>query len=182
MAKLDPKAFKGERLGRILRRLGKCSREQVYEALHIQKERKERVGKLLIELGHCSEIEVTEALSLQRGFRLVNLEGRELDKDAINSIPPETARAYQVVPLKFDEESRRILIAMKSPDNFRAVDDLSQLMDFKVQAVVASEEQVDALLKEHYSTSTDFGRILAETDDSSALAALASGASPSTWV
>ena len=174
MAKLDPKAFKGERLGRILRRLGKCSREQVYEALHIQKERKERVGKLLIELGHCSEIEVTEALSLQRGFRLVNLEGRELDKDAINSIPPETARAYQVVPLKFDEESRRILIAMKSPDNFRAVDDLSQLMDFKVQAVVASEEQVDALLKEHYSTSTDFGRILAETDDSSALAALAS--------
>jgi type IV pilus assembly protein PilB len=174
MAKLDPKAFKGERLGRILRRLGKCSREQVYEALHIQKERKERVGKLLMELGHCSEIEVTEALSLQRGFRLVNLEGRELDKDAIGSIPPETARAYQVVPLKFDEETRRILIAMKSPDNFRAVDDLSQLMDFKVQAVVAPEEQVDALLKEHYSTSTDFGRILAETDDSSALAALAS--------
>jgi len=174
MAKVDPKAFKGERLGRILRRLGKCSREQVYEALHIQKDRKEKVGKLLIELGHCTELDVTEALSLQRGFRLVNLEGRELDPAAIEAIPPETARAYQVVPLKFDAESRRILIAMKSPDNYRALDDLSQLMNFKVQAVVAPEDQVEGLLKEHYSTSTDFGRILAETDDSSALSALAS--------
>ena len=174
MAKVDPKAFKGERLGRILRRLGKCSREQVYEALHIQKERKEKIGKLLIELGHCTEHDVTESLTLQRGFRLVNLEGRELDPGAIEAIPPETARAYQVVPLKFDAESRRILIAMKSPDNFRALDDLSQLMNFKVQAVVAPEDQVEDLLKEHYSTSTDFGRILAETDDSSALSALAS--------
>ena len=29
---------------------------------------------------------------------------------------------------------------MKSPDNFRAIDDLSQLMDFKVQAVVRRSE------------------------------------------
>lgn len=172
MAKVDPKAFKGERLGRILRRLGRCSREQVYEALHIQRERKERLGKLLVELGHCSEEHITEALSLQRGFRMVNLEGRELDRDALNAVPPETARAYQVIPLKFDAESRRILIAMKSPDNFKAVDDLSQLMNFRVQAVVAPEAQVDDLIKEHYSTSTDFGQILAAADDSSALSAL----------
>ena len=64
MAKVDPKAFKGERLGRILRRLGRCSREQVYEALHIQRDRKEQLGKLLVELGHCTDDHVTEALSL----------------------------------------------------------------------------------------------------------------------
>ena len=130
MAKVAPKAFKGERLGRILRRLGKCIREQVYEALHIQKERKERVGTLLVELGHCSQEDVTEALALQRGFRMVSLDGREVDQEALDSLPPEPARAYQVVPLKYDMESRRILIAMKSPDNYRAVDDLSQLMNF----------------------------------------------------
>ena len=177
MAKMDPKTLKGERIGRILRRMKTCSRDQVYEALHLQKERKERVGKLLLELGHCTEAELTEALALQRGFRMVNLEGREIDPAAIAAIPAESARAYDVVPLKFDADSRRILIAIKSPDSDRAIDDLSQLMNFKVQAVVAPAAQVDELLKKHYSNTTDFNQILAEADDSDALSALASSGS-----
>jgi type IV pilus assembly protein PilB len=174
MAKIDPKVLKGERLGRILRRMGRCTREQVYEALHLQKERKEQLGVLLIELGHCTELQITEALSLQRGFQMVNLEGRTIDPDALAAIPPETARAYSVVPLKYDESSRRILIAMKSPDNFRAIDDLSQLMDFKVQAVVADPAQVDALIKEHFSGATDLGQVLARAEDSDSLGSLSS--------
>ena len=179
MAKIDPKVLKGERLGRILRRMGRCTREQVYEALHLQKERKEQLGVLLIELGHCTELQITEALSLQRGFQMVNLEGRTIDPDALAAIPPETARAYSVVPLKYDESSRRILIAMKSPDNFRAIDDLSQLMDFKVQAVVADPAQVDALIKEHFSGATDLGQVLARAEDSDSLGSLSSSVSSS---
>ena len=53
-SKIDPKELKGERIGRILRRLGRCTREQVYEALHLQKERKAKLGELLIELGYCA--------------------------------------------------------------------------------------------------------------------------------
>jgi type IV pilus assembly protein PilB len=174
MAKIDPKVFKGERLGRILRRLGRCSREQVYEALHLQKEQKRRLGELLVELDHCTQMQITEALSLQRGFQMVNLEGRTIEEDVLASIPPETVRAYGVVPLKYDASSRRILIAMKTPDNYRALDDLSQLMDFKVQAVVAPAEQVDALIKEHFSGATDLGQVLAKAEDSSALGALSS--------
>ena len=174
MAKIDPKVFKGERLGRILRRLGRCSREQVYEALHLQKEKKGRVGELLVELGHCTSMQVTEALSLQRGFQMVNLEGRTIEEDVLAAIPPETVRAYGVVPLKYEPQSRRILIAMKGPDNYRAIDDLSQLMDFKVQAVVAPAEQVDGLIKEHFSGATDLGQVLAKAEDSNALGALSS--------
>ena len=41
---------------------------------------------------------------------------------------------------------------MKSPDNFRAVDDLRLLMGFSVDAVVADEEMIDGLLQKHYAT------------------------------
>ena len=36
---IDPAELKGRRLGRVLTKMGKVSREQVYEALKIQKER-----------------------------------------------------------------------------------------------------------------------------------------------
>ena len=59
-----------------------------------------------------------------------------------------------MVPIEYEEESRRITVAMKSPDNFRAVDDLRLLMGFKVEAVVAPTEEIDAVISKHYSGET----------------------------
>ncbi len=43
MAKtLDPTELKGRRFGRVLTKLGKVTREQVHEALQLQKTRKRR--------------------------------------------------------------------------------------------------------------------------------------------
>jgi type IV pilus assembly protein PilB len=58
---------------------------------------------------------------------------------------------YQVVPIAYNPATRSLKIAMKSTQNFKAVDDLRLLMGFKVEAVVAPEEQVEARLKEFYA-------------------------------
>ena len=63
---------------------------------------------------------------------------------------------------------------MKSPDNFRAVDDLRLLMGFKVVAVVAPAEQIDKVLAKRYSgEGTSMATIMAELGESDTLAALA---------
>ena len=49
----DLQDIKGKKLGRILTKLGKCTREQVHEALEVQKTRKAPIGQLLVELGYC---------------------------------------------------------------------------------------------------------------------------------
>ena len=149
---IDPVELKGRRLGRVLTKMGKVTREQVYEALKIQKERKAPIGKLLTELGYVVERDVKEALAGQAGMRFVDLSDFEIDEETVISLPAETVKAYQVVPIAH-AGGRKLTIAMKSPDNFRAVDDLRLLMGFEVDAVVADGAQIDALIAKHYAVS-----------------------------
>ena len=171
---IDLKELKGRRLGRVLTKLKKVTRDQVHEALQIQKTRKQPLGELLVDLGYINEADVIEALAGQAGMRMVNLDDIEISAEAIDALPAETANTYQVVPLDFDKSSRLITIAMKSADNFRAVDDLQLLMGFKVQAVVAPADQIDKVLASRYGgDTTTMSDIMVELGESDALSALA---------
>ena len=166
--------MKGRRLGRVLTKLRKVTRDQVHEALQLQKTRKEPVGQLLVSLGYISDADLLAALAGQAGMRMVDLGEIEIPDAAIEALPAETASTYQVVPLEYDETSRSITIAMKSPDNFRAVDDLRLLMGFKVDAVVAPAQQIDKVLAKRYTgKSSSMAMIMAELGESDTLAALA---------
>ncbi|MDX2114354.1 MAG: GspE/PulE family protein [Planctomycetota bacterium] len=150
---VDPSELKQRKIGRILTKLGKVSRETVHEALAIQQSRQVKVllGQLLVELGHITQRDVNEALAGQAGMAYVDLDAFQLDDQTKASLPAQTALAYQVIPIAFDPKTRSIKIALKSPQNFRAVDDLRTLMGFKVEAVVADDKKVDELLQKHYA-------------------------------
>jgi type IV pilus assembly protein PilB len=175
---IDPAQLKGRRFGRVLTKLGKVTREQVHEALQLQKTRREKgqqvpIGELLVELGYIVEADVMEALAGQAGMRLVQVDPEAIPKETIDALPAETANTYQVIPLEYDESSRAVTIAMKSPDNFRAVDDLRLLMGFKVDAVVAPAAQIDEVLQKHYSgSSSSMASMMSELSEDEALAAL----------
>ena len=170
---VDPSELKGRRLGRILTKLGKVTRDQVHEALQLQKTRKEPIGKLLVSLGHITEADVLEALAGQAGMRLVQIKDDQIPSEAIDALPAETAQTYQIVPIAFDSGRRAITIAMKSPDNFRAVDDLRLLMGFNVEAVVAPTDQIDKVLQKRYAgKSTSMADVMAELDEADSLSKL----------
>jgi type IV pilus assembly protein PilB len=170
---VDPSELKGRRLGRILTKLGKVTRDQVHEALQLQKTRKEPIGKLLVSLGHITEADVLEALAGQHGMRMVQIKDDQIADEVIDALPAETAQTYQIVPIAYDANRKAITIAMKSPDNFRAVDDLRLLMGFNVEAVVAPTDQIDKVLQKRYSgKSTSMADVMAELDKSDSLASL----------
>ena len=148
---IDPSELKGRKLGRALTKMGKVTREQVHEALGIQKTRKVPIGQLLVELGYCTQRDVDEALAGQAGMAFVDLNAIELDEETIAAIPSENAQAYQVVPIEYNPKGRKLTVALKSPDNFQAVDDLRLLMNFDVKAVVADAGAIDAMLAKHYA-------------------------------
>ncbi len=176
----DPVAkLKGRRFGRVLTKLGKVTRDQVHEGLKVQRARREKgerdqLGKILIELGLIDENDVLEALAGQAGLKYVRLDLDELDESLVEQLPAETANTYQIVPIEYNERSKTLSIAMKSPDNFRAVDDLRLLMGFNVEAVVSPESDIDAVLDAFYGkTSTSMVDVMSELGDSEALSALA---------
>jgi type IV pilus assembly protein PilB len=152
ISSIDPAELKGRKLGRVLTKMGKVSREQVHEALEIQKTRKVPIGQLLVELGYCTQKDIAAALAGQAGLSYLDLSGvGEIPESVRDQIPAENVQAYQVVPIDFNPTSKRLKIAMKSADNFRAVDDLRLLMGFNVEAVVADPDAIDALIKKYYA-------------------------------
>jgi type IV pilus assembly protein PilB len=176
---VDPAALKGRRFGRVLTKLGKVTREQVHEALSLQKARREKgrseqIGELLVELGHITPDDVLEALAGQAGMRLVQVADLEIPDETFDALPAETANTYQIIPIEYEEAGKRLKIAMKSPDNFRAVDDLRLLMGFKVEAVVAPSNQIDQIISKRYSGNqgASMATMMAELGADDTLAAL----------
>jgi type IV pilus assembly protein PilB len=165
--------LKGRRLGRVLTKMGKVSRDQVHEALEIQKTKKERIGQLLIGLGYVTEEDVLAARAGQAGLEFVHVKDMEIDPEILEAVPAEAANTFQVIPIEYEPGSKRLVIAMKDPDNFKAIDDLRLLMGFKVSAVVSPPEEVEEVLKAKYSTSgSSMADIYADLGDSDTLAAV----------
>jgi len=172
--------LKGRRFGRVLSKLGLVNREQVHEAMAVQRSRKakgelKKVGEILIEQGRITADDVMRAIAGQQGLDCVDLDPESIDEALIEHLPAETARTYQIVPLEFNEATRELTIAMKSADNFRAVDDLRLLMGFKVAAVVAKADAIDAAMGKLYASGggSSMLDVMAELEDSDAISALA---------
>jgi len=191
--------LKGRRFGRALAKLGKATREQVHEALALQQgaSKGKRLGEILIEMGLLTQQDVTMTLAGMMGLPYTSLRERSLSEDTIKAITSETARSYQVVPVDFDPGSKRLVVALKGPENFRAIDDLRMLMGMKVSAIVAPAEEVEELLKKHYAAvsgkdamkqvmadleTSDAAQLLAGRGDSIDLSALGDAANDNSVV
>ncbi|MBI1336162.1 MAG: type II secretion system protein GspE [Phycisphaera sp.] len=142
--------LKGQRIGRILRKQGKVTREQVQEALQMQAQRRLPLGQLLVELGYINNDDVNSALAAQAGIGEMDLEASDIPASALSAISPEMAQAYQVLPLQFDKATNTLTVALKDPNNFRALDDLKLLMGYNVKPVVADPKVVERLIAKHY--------------------------------
>ena len=154
MAKDIPiEQLRGRTLGRILVKMGILTREKVHECLAVQKKKGGGIllGQVMLELGLIDEKQLRRALAAQRGMEYVDLAGVELRQEVISQIPAQMANAYRVVPLQYDKSQNSMVVAIDSPDNFKATDDLSTLMGFKVNAKVASPADLDEVLKKYYS-------------------------------
>ncbi len=163
--------YKGLRLGRILIRMRKCNRDQVHEALTIQKEKRGPIGQILVELGHITESDLQLALAAQMGIEPVDLSKIEVPEEVIAKIPANVANRHKLIPLRYREDINAIQVALANPDNFEATDDLKN-MGFRVSAKVASVEQINEALRKYYpeEQSESLGEVLTELTDDETLA------------
>ncbi|MGA2232491.1 MAG: ATPase, T2SS/T4P/T4SS family [Tepidisphaeraceae bacterium] len=160
--------LKDRKVGRVLTKMGKVTKEQVIEALGFQQKKGGQLGRILIDLGYIVDSDLNIALAAQRGFELVNLEGLEIPPAVIAAVPSQLATTYKVLPIEFDPGSKRLVVALASHDNFRALDDLRSLMGYNVVAKIADGEAIDRLLAKYYQAAAEeMSQILSniQTDD-----------------
>jgi type IV pilus assembly protein PilB len=157
-------------VGRILVKMGKVSREQVLEALNFQKQKGGALGRILIDLGYIKESDLNIALAAQRGCEYVGLEGVKIPEVAVNAVPSQIATTQKVLPLEFDPTSKKLTVVMASHENFRALDDLRQLMGYHVTAKIGDPDEIEKLINKLYNTAAEsLGDILGELNNDDTL-------------
>ena len=165
--------LQGRPLGRVLTKMGKITRDQVIEALELQRTSKGLFGSILIGLDYIKESDLNIALAAQKGYELVSLEGRNIDVKTIAAVPAQIATTNKVLPLEFDAATRKLTVAMASHDNFQALDTLRSMMGYQVKAVLADADAIERLIGKFYkSAAEDLGAILGEMQNDEALADL----------
>lgn len=144
------KQYKGRAIGRILIKMHKVTREQVHEALAVQQAKRGPVGQILIDLGYIKEADLKIALAAQMGMEQVNLDSIDVQKQVVDLVPNQMANTYRIIPIEYDEAAKSLTVAMSSPDNFQATDDLRKLLGMSIRTVIATDDQISRSLNRYY--------------------------------
>jgi type IV pilus assembly protein PilB len=146
--------LRGRTLGRILIKMGVLTREKVHECLKIQKQRPGpiQIGQILIELGLINEDQLQIALAAQRGMEYIKLGDIDIPADVIEKVPAQMAKTYRIVPIEYNKEKNELCVVLDGAENFRATDDLSTLMGFRVIAKITDSETLENALNKYYET------------------------------
>ncbi len=147
--------FRGRPLGRVLLKMGTVNQEQLDEAMAIQKQKRGPLGQILIDLGDITDQDLVLAMAAQAGMDISDADRLEPSPEIIAKIPAQMATTYKVVPMEYDESSNTLTVAIASPDNFRATDDLQTLMGYSVRAVVVKSEVIEKALAAFYAESDE---------------------------
>ncbi|MBT3279266.1 MAG: Flp pilus assembly complex ATPase component TadA [Phycisphaerales bacterium] len=144
--------MRGRPLGRILVKMKALTPEQVQQGLEKQRQQPGPLGEILVELELIDTKTKDQALAHQAGMEFVDLETLEISREVIKTLDAQVAKSYNVIPIDYDEANNHLTIAMDSPSNFRATDDLQTLMGFVVTAKVATPKQILAAMGKHYAS------------------------------
>ena len=142
--------LKGRPLGRILIKMGKVTRAQVSEVLELQKKKRGPLGQLLVEMTYVEEADLHLALAAQVGMEQITLADIDIESSVIDLIPAQMAQTYRIVPTEYERETNVIGIALDSPDNFHATDDLKTLMGYTVVARITTPDDLTEGLNRYY--------------------------------
>jgi type IV pilus assembly protein PilB len=111
-----------------------------------------QIGKIFLELGLVDEGQLQMALAAQRGMEYVSLDGVDIPADVVDKVPAQMAKTYHIVPIEYNSQRNELAVALDNPENFRATDDLSTLMGFKVTAKITDPDALEKALTKYYET------------------------------
>ena len=150
--------MKNKRLGEMLVDAGILSEKQIEEAIALQKNSGKRLGTILLENHYINETQLIEVLRIQLGIDFIDLNKTKIDPYMAGVVSKVIAQQYRVVA--FRKEKNVILLAMKDPLNFRALETVKQ-------TYIAYSEAIDraiSVLYENEGASIAIAQIEAEKE------------------
>ena len=139
---------------------------QIEEALQEIDRTGKSAFKVLSDLGFIDKDTLLQLMADHLVTEVYPLAGKEIPKETIEVVPPETAKMYQCLPVEVWGDAVRVAFA--DPLNPATIDEVSYVIPKEIQVVVADPEEIEAQIGKNYqdggAASVDFQDILAELD------------------
>jgi hypothetical protein len=139
------------KLGSILMQTASLTREQLEEAIRLQKLTREgRLGEWLLRLGFVDERQITVALAKQCGLPLIDLKNSEAKSNAVNMIPAQVAKCSNLVPVSYDDGQDSLRVAVSGPVNFNLQQALRRMIGKGISTFIGDDSAIQSLLASWY--------------------------------
>jgi type IV pilus assembly protein PilB len=136
------------RLGDLLIDAGFITKEQINEALKIQRASGKKLGEILIDEGFIQEKQMIEILEIQLGISHMDLEKYYIDAEIPRLINESLAKRHLLIPVK--KEDNKLFVAMADPLNIFAMDDVKIATGLEVEAVIATRQDILNAIDQYY--------------------------------
>jgi hypothetical protein len=138
-----------KRLGELLVDEQLITQGQLEEALQAQVIFGGKLGTIFIEMGAVSELDMARVLGRQMGVPTITAEQLiDIPENVIATLTPELAEQFQALPVAL--EQRKLTLAMASPRDLKAIDELSFRTGFIIRPVLAPELRLTFALEKYY--------------------------------
>jgi type IV pilus assembly protein PilB len=137
------------RLGEILIARGALDAEQLAAALSDQRAFGGKLGRTLVDLGYVTDDQLVKALAEQLDLDTVDLDGAEIQPDALARLPVDACERHGVFPVKVDPVARVLWVATAEPDR-NTLQEVARAAQHTVEPVLASMSSIDRAIRRHY--------------------------------
>lgn len=145
--------LKKKRLGDMLIDEGVITKEQLEQALSIQKTQHQRLGVILVDLGFTDEVTIAKLLKQQLNLDYIQLSGIIISPVIIGLVNEQILRKHIVIPFEFcKNDSNTLRVAMADPLELNAIDDLTYITNYKIEAVIATPRDILAAIDRYYGS------------------------------
>lgn len=153
---------KNLKLGELLLKSGKITKEDLDIALLEQKNTNKKLGKIFVEKKILSNTDIVNILSIQLGFSKVDIRKYPINIKAVHMIPGSMARKYNLIPI--DIIDTKLVIAMTDPLNFYAIEDIELFTKMKLEIVISLEDETINVIDKYFSSESS-NKILEEFEE-----------------
>lgn len=139
------------RIGELLLREKVITPEQLDKALEAKKHSNKKLGEILVNMGFTTEEVVVAALARQLNVEVVNPSVMTIPEEIINMVAGQVLRKHAMIPFAYKEGSANtVRVAMLDPMDMEAIDDFMIITNMKVEACVATGQEIMMALDKHY--------------------------------
>jgi len=142
------------RLGELLVEAKIITRDQLENALELQRSDGRRLGTLLVEQEYVTETQVTQVLSQQLSVPWVSLYHIDFTRELLELVSQDLAQKHCLVPIfvrRVRGLGNTLYVAMDDPTNQSAEEELATYCGLPVRLMIASPSEIRSALSAYYA-------------------------------